>query len=239
VAALAGSTILPSWDFPMVANALQLARSTLETLRATFHGISSRHDRSFCQWVIAEDSYRDRLRGQNRSEWSEDSLIAHRGFTIREPDARLVSEEERQQILDQRPDATFSSNSAGEPVYYHQPGILSQIHFRGDIQSFGEFDSVAHDAGFCLVHLLQLHPVALRLPELVPIESIARVRSRSGSTKLPGDLSERWIAFLHALGWQNLTLCPLRAERKVWHENTALVLPQSNLDQRSVWVSVT
>ncbi|MCI0376220.1 MAG: hypothetical protein L0215_01305 [Gemmataceae bacterium] len=220
----------------MADDTLQFVRRTLETLRETFHGISSRHDRSFCQWVIAEESHKDRLSGQNDREWSKDRRIAGRAFRIREPDLRFVSAEEHQQIIDQRPDAVFSTNSADEPVYYHQPGISSNLNFRGDIASFREFQSVAHDAGFCLVHSLQLHPVALKLPELVPFESIATSKSTASSTNLPENLSERWVAFLHVLGWQNLAFSPLRAERKVWHENTMLLGDAEELHKLMDWI---
>ena len=62
-----------------------------------------------------------------------------------------------------------------------------------------------------------------KLPELVPYESIGYARARSGSTNLPTNLTERWLGFLHVLGWQNLDFCPLRAERAIWHENTSIL----------------
>lgn len=207
----------------MAELAIEQLRGTFATLRDTFRGISARHDRTYCQWMIADDTYRERLTDHTTGEWSENNIIAYRGFALREPDVCFVSPEQRQQILDRMPDAEFYPNSAGDQVYYRQPGIQSSLHFRGDHVSYSEFDSVARDAGFCLVRLLSHQPVTLRLPELVPYDSIAKVRSTSGSTRLPGDLTERWIAFLHALGWQNVTMSPLRAERRVWLENTAIL----------------
>src|SRR5438034_814691 len=68
----------------MAEKSLETIRGTLNVLRDTFRGISSRHDRCFCQWIIAEDGYRDRLSGQGLFDWAQDNLIAQRGFTLRE-----------------------------------------------------------------------------------------------------------------------------------------------------------
>jgi len=155
---------------------LALTRSTLEALREAFKGTSSRHDQCYCQWNIADDENQDRLIGQNRGAWTAENTIAARSFDIRDANLRFVSPEERTRIIEQNQNAKFFPNSAGQEVYYREPGVTSTIHCRGDVGAFNQFDRLANDAGFCLINLLGQAPITLKLPDLVPYNAIAAVK---------------------------------------------------------------
>ena len=198
-------------------------RSTLAGLRSVFLGAASRHDGMRSRWVIAEADYNTYLQGPNDAEWAQDKLIASRGYTLRHPTPYRVSPEQQQQILKERPDAKFGSFERDNEVFYIVPLINSNFLFRGDLAGRDAFTALSHDAGFCLLQLLQIRKLSLKLPELVPYDTIASVQSRKVSTNLPSDLDDRWLAFLHILGWQNLSFSPLRAERSIWHKNTSIL----------------
>ena len=206
----------------MDRDSLSILRATLEELRAVFLGIASRHDAVQSRWTIAEQGYNKFLAGPEDNEWVQEKVIAFGGFTVRDPREYLVSEEQKQQILNERPDANFGSLEGDSRIFYLEPLVNSAFRFRGNHFARDAFSRFAGDAGFCLVRLLQLKQITLKLPELVPYESIGSVRSRMVSTNLPSNLVERWFSFLHILGWQNLDLSPLRAERQIWFENTSI-----------------
>lgn len=197
-------------------------RTALEAIRASFQGVVSRHDAAFCRWNIADDANQDKLGGQKDRKWSEESIIGATHLTLRHPQLRPVSSEEREQIAKQRPNATFIEADNGAGILLLEPGVSSTIHLRGDSASYAAFESLAQDAAFCLIGQLRQYPLTLKLPELVPLEAISGTRASSVSTDMPRNLMERWIAFLHILGWQNLPLSPLRAERKIWHDNASI-----------------
>ena len=132
-----------------MADELRLARKTLKVLRGAFAGAAWRHNQCFCRWIVAEDGYSDRLAGQTNTEWPTDSIIGTDSFTVKEADIRFVSEEEYDQILQENPQATFEKNSAGDEVYYREPGISSKIHYRGDWEGRREFETLSRDAAFC------------------------------------------------------------------------------------------
>lgn len=200
-----------------------IVRSTLEELRTVFLGTASRHDATQNRWVIAETGYNQFLQGPRDSGWSVEKPIEHRDFTLRRPIPYRVTPEQQQQIRDQRPDAQFASLEGDDCVSYVAPMIESNFLLKGSLPARDAFIPLAHDAGFCLIKLLQHHDLVLKLPELVPFEAIGVVDSWTIDTLLPSDLTERWLAFLHILGWQNLGLSPLRAERAIWHENTSIL----------------
>ena len=199
-------------------------RTGFELLRSVFAGIAARHDRAMSRLVIAEDGYREFLRGPRDSDFSEENMIAGHGFTIREPSARQITAEERDQIVADNPEAKVGQSGDGHVLVHLQPGVHSQMVFSGDIPSFGQFQSAAHDAGFFLITFLHNRRVELKLPELVPLGAVTSVPTRSGSTNLPSSLFERWVLFLHILGWQAPQHAPLRAQRALWHENFRLLV---------------
>ena len=196
---------------------------TLEELRSVFLGAASRHDAVQSRWVIAEADYTGFLTGPDDDDWSVNKRIASRTFTLRDPTPYPVSEEQRQQIQNERPDAIFVTFADGSHLCHVPTPIYSQFHFAGQHSARNAFTMYSPDSGFCLLQLLQIRQLSLKLPELVPYESIGYARARSGSTNLPTNLLERWLAFLHVLGWQNLDLSPLRAERVIWHENSRIL----------------
>lgn len=207
----------------MLPDSAPVLRSTLEALRAVFLGVASRHDGMHCRWVIAEQGYNEHLGGPNDADWRHDKLIQVSPFTLRSPAPCRVTPEQREQILEQRPDARFGTFEGGNELLYLPPGINSDFLMRGSMGARDQFAAPARDAGFCLLRLLQMRKLSIKLPELIPYEAIARVQSRSASTNLPSDLNHRWLAFLHILGWQNLPFCPLRANRSIWHQNTSIL----------------
>lgn len=194
----------------------------MEELRSVFLGVASRHDAVLSRWTIAEQGYNAFLNGPEDNEWVPQKIIAFRGFTLREPRPYYVSQEQKLQILSERPDAQFCSFEGDSNVFFVEPLVNSVFRFCGNHLARDAFSRLAGDAGFCLVRLLGLKQIALKLPELVPYESIGSVQSRLVSTNLPSNLLERWLGFLHILGWQNLDLSPLRAERQIWIENTSI-----------------
>jgi hypothetical protein len=203
-------------------DSLSILRTTLEELRSVFLGIASRHDAVQSRWTIAEQGYDAFLSGPEDNEWIQQKIIAFRGFILREPRLYYVTEEQKQQILSERPDAKFGSYQGDSQIFYVEPLVNSAFYFCGNHLARDAFFRFSGDASFCLVQLLQLRQISLKLPELVPYESIGCVQARQVSTNLPSNLIERWLSFLHILGWQNLDLSPLRAERQIWTENTSI-----------------
>ena len=215
----------------MLREPIPFIRSTLESLRAVFLGSSSRHNATQTRWVIAEMGYNEFLMGPNQSDWSQENWAGLRGFTLRMSNPVQVSVDEQAQILKERPDAKFGSFDGDAAVFYIPPLINSNFIFRGHGGGFSEFIPLSRDAGFCLLHLLQFRPLAIKLPELVPYDAIAGVRSVSTSTNMPTDLTERWLAFLHVLGWQKIPFSPLRAIRSIWHGNSSFQVDPAELQK--------
>jgi hypothetical protein len=196
---------------------------TLEEIRSVFLGAASRHDAVQNRWVIAEADYDRFLTGPNDDDWSQHKTIAFRSFTLQEPTPYCVSQEQMQEIQNERPDARFTTFADRSQFFYVPTPVHSQFYFTGDHSARNAFMLYSPDAGFCLLQWLQIRQLSLKFPELVPYESIGYAQARSGSTNLPTNLLERWLGFLHILGWQNLDLSPIRAERAIWHENSQIL----------------
>lgn len=206
----------------MDLNTHSIVRTTLEVLRSVFLGAASRHDAVRNRWVIAEGGYQLFLAGPDNPE-PGNKVIASRSFELRDSVRFPVTIEQKEQILQERPDAKLTSYPDDSQIFYIAPPIHSRFNFYGNHAARDAFLQIASDAGLCLLRILQLQKLSLKLPPLVPIESIADTSTRSGSTNLPTKLTERWLGFLHILGWQNLDLSPLRAERAIWHGSTSIL----------------
>lgn len=186
------------------------------TLREVFLGLSIRHDSLLSRVVICEDEYRDNWSGPV-DEWSNKFQSIHSG-ALREPFFRLVTPEEKENILKNNPRARFkqSEDANCNRIYYIEPSFLVKYIFKGNSKSGNEYHRISEDAGFCLVNLINRIPYQLNLPRLVPYEFFSNTMIRDGGTKRPTDLEKRWNLFVHVLGWQNNNLSPLRAKRFLW-----------------------
>jgi hypothetical protein len=194
-------------------------RQGLELLRPIFAGIAARHDRVASRLTVAEQDFNQFLIGPSDNGWAQNKIIGFHGLTIREPQLFPVTEDDVKRITAARPDAKFAQFKDRKEQFYVQTAVNSQLLFTGDIPGFAQLKAAGHDAGFFALRLLQETPVELNLPELVPLAAVGAAHSVSGSTLLPSNLFERWILFVHILGWQSFRRIPFRAERVLWHEN--------------------
>jgi hypothetical protein len=97
-----------------------------------------------------------------------------------------------------------------------QPAVNAFIEYHGigaDWIAKDLFTDKAFDAAFALSSLFTLGPVNLRNPPLLPEDYFRLGGPISHHTGLPSDLEDRWLMFLHLLGWQQLSKYPIRAKR--------------------------
>lgn len=193
-------------------------RQGFELLRGIFAGIAARHDVVRSRLVVAEVDYNRFLAGPEDNEWKQNRAIAFHGLTLRDPQFSPISAEDAAKLAVERLDLTIVQTKDGEENFIAQKSVNSSMPFIGDIPAFAQFKVAASDAGFFAIRFLHEVEVELKLPELVPISAVHNVRSVYSSTNLPGSLLERWVLFLHILGWQAFRHLPLRAERVLWHE---------------------
>jgi len=98
-------------------NTRTIVRTTLEVLRSVFLGAASRHDAVRNRWVIAEGGYERFLEGPDIPE-PGNKVIASRSFDLRDSVLVPVTHEQKEQILQDRPDARIGSFPDDSRIFY-------------------------------------------------------------------------------------------------------------------------
>ena len=120
--------------------------------------------------------------------------------------------------------------SNNQSVY--EPDISAYLEFQTVGAGWDSKDLFFHasfDAAFALVGLCSQKTANLRHPPLLPAEFFRLGKIFADDTGLPSGLDNRWLLFLHLLGWQQFHQTPIRARRFITIGNSTLYF--GNIEQ--------